>query len=114
MNKKWKVAFFVSLAINVLLVAGTGYIVLINTLASGHNYDNLITIKEDLNNISTAIQNGAHTIDEFDKELKEANAGHWTDKDKNFITLQIVHLLFDDNDNFTKIETYYLDNKIEE
>ena len=92
---------------------GTAYVILINTLASGHNYDNIITITQDINNISSAIQEGAHTIDEFDIGLKKVNAGHWTDKENKLITLQIVHLLFDDQNNFTKIETTYLDNKKE-
>lgn len=73
---KWKIAFLVSLFINLLLVLGTAYIIFINTMTSGHCYDNLIIISEDLNNISNAIENKAYTIEEFDKELKKMNTGH--------------------------------------
>ncbi len=110
MNIKWKVAFFISLTINVLVVAGGTYILLMNTLVSGHNYDNLITVTEDLDNISDAIQQGAYTIGEFDSELKKVHAGHWTDKEVNLISLQILGLIFDDQGSFTKIETYYMNN----
>jgi hypothetical protein len=110
----WKIAFFISLTITMLTMLGTGYIVLTNTISSGHNYDNLITITEDIENISKAIQNQANTIDEFDKELTKANCGHWTDREIKIIQLQIVTINFDKNGAFEMIETHqrnkYQDN----
>jgi hypothetical protein len=103
---KWKTAFFVSMTITLLTVIGCGYITVTNTLLSGHNYDNLLTLTEDLDYISKAIQHKANTIDEFDTQLEKANAGHWTDKENNIIRLQIAAILFDTNGKFDKIETY--------
>jgi hypothetical protein len=91
----WKIAFFISLTITMLTMLGAGYIVLTNTISSGHNYDNLITITEDIENISKAIQNQANTIDEFDSALKKANSGHWTNREIKIIQLQIVTINFD-------------------
>ncbi len=102
---KWKIAFFISLSTTLLTILGTGYIVLTNTILSGHNSDNLLIITEDIENISKAIQNKANTIDEFDKELNKANSGHWTDRKNNIIKLQIVAIKFDTNGNFNMIET---------
>jgi hypothetical protein len=109
--RSWKIAFFVSLTIMLLTIIGAGYIVLTNTILSGHNYDNLITLAEDIEHISKAIQNKANTINEFDKELQKCDAGHWTDKENNIISLQRAAVLFDSDGKFAKIETYYLSNK---
>lgn len=113
MNKKWKIAFWVSLCINVTLIVGGAFIIIANTITSGHNYDNLIVITEDLNNISKAISNNAHTIDEFDNELTRINAGHFTDKENNLISFQIVNLIFNSDGEFEKIESYYLEQENE-
>ena len=111
---KWKVAFFISLTITILTILGTGYIVLTNTILSGHCYDKMITISEDLENISKAIQNKANTIDEFDRELEKNNSGHYTDKEHNIINLQIAAIIFDNKGRFVKIETYQLNkNQVE-
>lgn len=114
MQRKWKLRFLISLTINLLLMVGTGYIILVNTLSSGHNYDNMLIISEDLENISVALQKGANTIEEFDRELQKTDTGHWTDKENQLIKLQIVHLLFDDQDHFKSIETYSLKRENEE
>jgi hypothetical protein len=108
---KWKIGFFISLTITLLTVLACGYIILTNTLSSGHNRDNLITLTEDIEHISTAIKNRANTIDEFDRELRKDNSGHWTDKENNIIRLQIAHILFDSDGKFKKIETYFLNQK---
>ncbi len=110
MTKKWKIAFWVSLSINMVLIVGGAFIITANTITSGHNYDNLITVTEDLNNISKAISRKAFTIDEFDSELTKIKAGHFTDKENSLIIFQIVHLLFNPDGEFNKIETYYLEN----
>ena len=111
MNKKWKIAFWISLSFNIVLLVGGAFILLANTISSGHNYDNIITITEDLNNISKAISKKAYTIDQFDNELTKSNAGHWTEKENKLIRFQIINLLFDDNGDFKKIETYYLEDE---
>ncbi len=108
---KWKIAFFVSLTVTLLTVITCGYIVLANTVLFGHNYDNLITLTEDIDHISKAIQNKANTIDEFDRELERDNAGHWTDKENNIISLQIAAILFDSEGRFEKTQTYHLERK---
>ncbi|WP_347839951.1 hypothetical protein [uncultured Draconibacterium sp.] len=113
MIKKCKIAFWVSVCINITLIFGGAFIVVANTISSGHNYDNLIIITEDLNNISKAISNNAHTIGEFDTELSRIKAGHSTDKEHNLISLQIVHLIFSSDGEFEKIETYYLEENNE-
>ncbi|MBK9254964.1 MAG: hypothetical protein IPM42_05705 [Saprospiraceae bacterium] len=107
MNKKWKTAFWASFSINIIMLFGGAFILLTNTITSGNNYDNLITIAEDLDHISKAISKKAYTIDQFDNELVKINAGHWTEKENNLIRFQIVNLLFDDKGDFSKIETYY-------
>jgi len=111
MNRKWKIAFLISLTINFFLIIGGGYFLFVNTLTSGNSYDNLITITQDLNKISKAIKTGANTIDEFDAELHNSETGHWTDRENNLISFQIVHVLFDKNGNFEKIETYMIENE---
>ncbi len=107
---KWKIAFFASLTITLFTIVVCSYIVLTKTLASGQNYDNLIVLTEDIEQISKAIQNRANTIEEFDREFQNGSVGHWTDKEQNFIKLQIAAILFDSDGKFEKIETYYLSN----
>ncbi len=102
---KWKLAFFISLSVTILTILGAGYIVLTNTLISGNCYDNLISITEDIEHISKAIKNNAKTIEQFDKELKKQNSGHWTDAENKILQLQIVTIEFDKNGDFEMIDT---------
>jgi septal ring factor EnvC (AmiA/AmiB activator) len=102
---KWKLAFFISLSVSILTLLGAGYLVLTNTIVSGNNYDNLITITEDIEHISKSVKNNAKTIEEFDKELKKQKSGHWTDTENNIIQLQIVMIEFDKNGDFEMIDT---------
>ncbi|MFN7260081.1 MAG: hypothetical protein ACK5TU_09310 [Cyclobacteriaceae bacterium] len=104
---KWKVAFFISLTITILTILGAGFIVLSNTILSGHSYDNLITITQDMEKISRAVQNGAHSIDEFDRELEKIDTGHNTDREYHKISLQILSIVFDDKNQFKGIKTGY-------
>jgi hypothetical protein len=103
---KWKTAFIVSFTLLLIVIVSASYIVLTNTLTSGHCKENQMIIAEDLDNISLAISEGAFTIEQFDQKLKELNVGHSMENESNLIRLQVVHLLFDKNGNFDKIETY--------
>ena len=103
---KWKIAFLISTITGLLVIIGVAYIVFSNTLVSGHCKDNEIIVAEDLEQVSIAISAGARTIDEFDKELEKINTGHWTEKEYQTIRLKVVHLIFDENGNFKRIETY--------
>jgi hypothetical protein len=69
MLNKWKMAFFVSVGFTVIILIGAVYLLVGNTITSGINYDNNLTISEDIDNISKAIRKKAYTIKEFDKEL---------------------------------------------
>jgi hypothetical protein len=104
---KWKVAFFVSMAFAILILMGTVYLLLSNTITSGHNYDNILTIAEDIDNISKAIQKKANTIHEFDKELSRIDAGHGVDTIYNTIHLQIALIIFDEEGKFERIKTHF-------
>lgn len=103
---KWKVAFIVSSTLLLIVIVTASYIVFASTLTSGHCKENQMIIAEDLDNISVAISEGAKTIEQFDKSLNELKVGHSVEKERNLIRLQIVHLLFDENGRFDKIETY--------
>jgi len=84
------------------VVVASAYIVLSNTVTSGHCRDNLAIIKEDISSVSLAIQNGAMTVEEFDKELSAINIGHHIDN--NTIRLQIAVITFDMDGRFEKID----------
>ncbi|WP_040397986.1 hypothetical protein [Cesiribacter andamanensis] len=100
---KWKIAFIIMLTISVVVIVMAAYFVFTNTLSSGNCKDNQIVISEDLEFTSKAISKGASTINEFDKEFQNMNAGHWTEVDNQIIRLQIVKLIFDKDGKFEKI-----------
>lgn len=97
----WRIAFLVSLALLLAVVVSSGYIVLSNTVTSGHCYDNLAIINEDISYVSSAIKDGAKTIHDFDRELKVINCGHSIED--NTIRLQIAIIIFDNKGHFERI-----------
>ena len=103
---KWKVGFGVSWIINIALIAIGSFILAVNSISSGHWQENCHIVAEDMDYVSSAIRDWAPNINEFDHTLKEVNAGHWVNENYNFISLQIVNVLFDEEGNFNRIETY--------
>lgn len=105
-TKKWKTAFFICLFLLLGTIGLCGFIVIQNTILSGHSWDVLHELEADIEIASTLMKDDFKSYEKIDKHLsKLREVGYAPSSDKSNIRLTHLKLLFNKNGQWIGMTT---------